>query len=191
MNRHVLEARRHGDPQLKFRYSVSLPFEKFPGISNVIAALVSERAFTVSTPFAAEFNPESGPNRNSEWWFIEAIKTPQLAIGFYEHTDQLTLSYFTAWNSLMVDTDGVFLAPKYYKRDVGIAILGPDYTTVLRTIIAHGCAPMVAAPQELAYGSSENWSVDVTFSVDGFETYAGSAQSRAIAKATSRTVTAA
>lgn len=165
--------RQQGEPQYKFRTELILPAD-IPGISESDVRLVQQRLQTLSPIMEISMQAEQGPRMNSHWYYIKDDDCAEYALTFREYEDGLTFAYFAAWRGLMINPDGTYNQPSYWKRQLVVRMLKKD-GTLSRQIILQGSFPNKLSIGDLDYTSSDPQTIDIGMTYDGpkFDTGVG------------------
>ena len=156
---------RHGTPQFKYRFGVELP--KLPKTGDSVK-LIQDRITSVSPVLDVVNEIKNAPDKNSHWYFFNDDDVSPFTITLLEWQDFLCIKYFLEWNSLMVNDDGTYNVPTYYKKNIKVNLLSPD-DKPLFSINHIGCFPNKKSIAEVNYESSDPVSIDIEITYDSFE----------------------
>ena len=148
-------------PQFLFRYVVILP----PDFGD--AKKVGGRVTEVEIPIP-ELTSAPTPIGNSNWYYVSGDDIGNITMKILEGEDHLTSRYFNKWRSKIINADGTYNPPKYYKRNIIINQLSADQkVTMTYKLIDY--FPLKSTIPALSSESNEIKTLDVDFSGDSIE----------------------
>lgn len=79
--------------------------------------ILSARIVNVQVPFF-EISTDSQHYANSFWYYATTNDIGEITLEIEEHEDGQTFEYFNAWKNLIINENGTYNPPIYYKREL-------------------------------------------------------------------------
>lgn len=127
----ALARKKKQSPQYDFLWRIELPSLEEQNSVGALDGFLSEiiqgtntqsdeinhRVMSVDTPFF-QLDTKKVSNKNSFWYTASNNDIGALAITVHELEDGKTLQYFENWKSLIINEDGTYNPPAFYKRPI-------------------------------------------------------------------------
>ena len=145
-----------GTPQLSFLYNVILPFDD--------TFKISPRVRLIDCPFD-RIEQESEVVGNSKWYFAKTADIGNINITIMEGEDGLTEKWGRTWMQRVINSDGSFNPPSFYKQSIIVQLTRTD-GYVIKQFTYQGYYPLGMQNLSLSYEQSEVLAYEFEFNGD-------------------------
>lgn len=169
----ALSKKKQQSPQYDYLWRVEMPLLEASPVSfmdeigiggGVTAEDINHRITSFDTPFF-QLDTKKVTNKNSFWYTASNNDIGSISFTIHEMEDGKTLQYLTDWQNLIINEDGTYNPPAFYKKPVRFYRLSAT-TLDLHEYIYEGFFITEIATMNNTYDSNDVTAYSVTLTGD-------------------------